>query len=84
VVTAADRRFVARVDMAWPDRRLALEADGVAWHGDPAALHTDRARQNALAVLGWTTLRTTWADTYEPQRLVEVVRRALAATARRV
>ena len=57
--------------MAWPEHRLGLEADGVAWHGDPVALHTDRVRQNALAVLGWSALRATWADTYEPELLVD-------------
>ncbi len=81
-VVTTDGRFVARVDLAWPELRLGLEADGVAWHGDPAALHGDRVRQNALAILGWTVLRATWADTYDPERLVAVVAQALATASR--
>ncbi len=55
-------RVVARLDLAWPSRRLDVEADGVAVHGDPVALYRDRHRQNVLTTLGWTVLRFTWAD----------------------
>ena len=38
-------RFVARVDSAWPEHRLALEYDG-ARHGDPAQFRADRQRRD--------------------------------------
>ena len=47
--------FVARVDLAWPHLRLALEYDG-AYHDDPAQIARDRARMNAIHACGWTTL----------------------------
>ncbi len=49
-------RFVARVDVAWPTARLAVEADGVGPHSEPAALLHDRRRQNDLVRLGWKVL----------------------------
>ena len=55
-------RFVARVDFAYPDVRLALEVDGWGSHSSPRALQSDLARQNALVALGWTVLRFTWID----------------------
>lgn len=55
-------RFVARVDFAYPDVRLALEVDGFEVHGSPQALQADLERQNRLVAAGWTVLRFTWTD----------------------
>lgn len=55
-------RFVARVDFAYPDVRLAVEVDGWGAHSSPRAFQSDLARQNALVALGWTVLRFTWPD----------------------
>ncbi len=41
-----DGRFVARVDLAWPEQRLALECDG-AWHGAPDQLPRTGAASTA-------------------------------------
>lgn len=62
VVLDADGRFVARVDPALPDVRLALEHDGSAVHDRPDAFVRDRRRQNALVAAGWTVLRSTASD----------------------
>lgn len=53
-----DGRFVARVDLAWPDHRLAVEYDGH-WHADAAQLRKDRRRLNRLVTAGWTVLHVT-------------------------
>jgi very-short-patch-repair endonuclease len=53
---------MARLDLAWPSRMLAVEADGAAVHGQPDALYRDRRRQNDLVGRGWTVLRFTWQD----------------------
>lgn len=53
---------VIRADFAWPREHVILEADGVAFHSSAPALLRDRERQNALMVLGWQTIRCTWAD----------------------
>jgi very-short-patch-repair endonuclease len=46
-----DGWFVARVDLAFPDRRVAIEYDGP-WHGEPGQLARDRRRLNALVTAG--------------------------------
>lgn len=62
VVRDGRGRFLARVDLAWPERRLALEADGAEVHAGPAALRRDLRRQNLLMAAAWVVLRFTWAD----------------------
>ncbi|MCZ2822403.1 hypothetical protein O2V63_18845 [Modestobacter sp. VKM Ac-2977] len=47
----ADGRFLARVDFGWPERRVALEYDGV-WHDGPGQFVRDRQRLSALAAAG--------------------------------
>ena len=64
-----DGRFVARVDLAFPEQRVAVEYDG-AWHGDPGQLTRDRRRLNALVAAGWTVLHVTAADLRLPEDLV--------------
>jgi hypothetical protein len=54
--------FVARLDLAWPDRKLALEVDGFRWHANPRAFAADAERANRLVALGWTVLRATPAQ----------------------
>jgi very-short-patch-repair endonuclease len=66
-----------RVDFAWPHAGLVVEVDGARWHPDPAV---DRARDNALAQLGWRVLRYTWAEVLHDQaRVLAEIRAALAA-----
>jgi very-short-patch-repair endonuclease len=73
-----DGRFIARVDLAWPDRRVAVEYDGV-WHADAAQLHRDRRRLNKLVGAGWTVLHVTAARMHsEFPCVVEEIRAALA------
>ena len=68
------RRFVARVDFAYPDLRLAIEVDGLDVHGSAMALQRDLTRQNALVGAGWTVLRFTWHDAIRrPETVVEAV-----------
>lgn len=55
-------RFVARLDAAYPDVLLAVEADGFRFHSSPEALQRDHRRQNQLVALGWTVLRFTSHD----------------------
>ena len=48
------------LDLAWPEVLLAVEADSARWHSSPAHLRNDRARDQALAAVGWQCLRVTW------------------------
>lgn len=75
--------WLARVDLAFPDLRVALEYDGQEAHTGSAAFVRDRARQNALVAAGWTVLRFTAADLHRPGALVADVRAVLAACAAR-
>lgn len=53
-----DGRFVARLDFAWPELKVALEYDGE-WHNDSYQFRQDRRRLNALTKAGWTVLFAT-------------------------
>lgn len=62
-VTGADgKRY--RVDFAWPERRLILEADGRdKYTGD--ALWAEKRRELAVQQAGWRVLRVRWRDVYQ-------------------
>jgi hypothetical protein len=69
----------ARLDMAWPSVRLAVEADGRKYHDDPEPLYRDRDKGNGATTSRWRVLRFTWADVKQrPQWIVQTVRTALA------
>ncbi|HET9442421.1 MAG TPA: DUF559 domain-containing protein [Acidimicrobiales bacterium] len=51
-----------RIDFAYPAQRIAVEVDGYEKRSTPEAFQHDTERQTALATLGWTVLRFTWAD----------------------
>lgn len=69
--------FIARVDFAYPELRLAIEYEG-AWHGRPGQLGKDRSRLNRLFEAGWRVVFVTAADMHDPE---EVVRRIMRARA---
>ncbi|MCZ2850232.1 type IV toxin-antitoxin system AbiEi family antitoxin [Modestobacter sp. VKM Ac-2978] len=66
--------FLARVDFAWPERRVALEYEG-AWHTTRVA--ADRRRIEALQAAGWRVLFVTAADLYSPADLLARIAAAL-------
>lgn len=69
-----------KVDVGFPKQKVAIEADGWAFHSDPEAFAIDRQRQNAIALLGWQVLRFTWLDLTEyPQRVIAEIRRAIGS-----
>jgi restriction endonuclease-like protein/putative AbiEi antitoxin of type IV toxin-antitoxin system len=55
-------RLLARVDFAYPEVKLAIEADGYRHHSGRVAWQRDRVRRNALTSRGWRVLHVTWAD----------------------
>jgi hypothetical protein len=68
--------FVARVDLAWPDRRLAAEYDG-SWHDDPQQFTADRRRRNALQLVGWRSIHFDASHLRAPQSMTAQLRAAL-------
>lgn len=43
--------------LALPDHRIAVELDGVYWHGLPEMVDRDRRKDADLAARGWTVVR---------------------------
>lgn len=81
-VQGASAGAVARVDMAWPRWKLAVEVDGLHAHSTAAQLQSDWHRQNALVELGWSLLRFTWADIVrQPRAVVDQIARRVARAA---
>lgn len=75
--------FVARVDFAYPDARLVVEADGYRFHRDKEAWGRDLQRRTVLASLGWRVLHFTWDDVHtRPERVVDQIRRSLFGNGR--
>jgi len=74
--------FVARVDFAYPDRRLAIELDGYAYHGPRQEWERDLARQNAIFAAQWHLRRFTSRDLDQRRQYVlDTVRAAYASVA---
>lgn len=69
-------RWIARVDLAFPELRIAVEYDGRAVHEREDVFARDRQRQNDLVRAGWTVLRFTAVDLRSGA--AEVVRQVLA------
>jgi hypothetical protein len=61
--------FIARVDLAWPAWRFAVEYDGQ-WHADRGQLHRDRTRVRELNAAGWYVYPVTREDMYDLPRLI--------------
>jgi len=72
-----ERRLIARVDFAWPDRKVALEYDGL-WHAEKGQFAKDRERLNELREAGWVVVFVTAADMHRPERLLRRIAAALA------
>lgn len=69
----------ARLDVAYPDLRLGIEADSYVHHSSPSDWASDHTRHNALIAAGWRILPVTWEDVCnEPDGVLDLVRRARA------
>lgn len=61
-----DSRFIAMVDLAYRDRRLAIEYLGDHHRTDPVLYRADITRRERLAAVGWNTIFVTAADLAGP------------------
>jgi len=69
------RAGLAVLDFAYVEHRVAIEADGFQWHSSRQQWDHDRARRNALTVLGWTVIHVTWLQLRDrPDEVVEAIR----------
>lgn len=80
-LVCADGRLV-RFDMAWPDRKLGVDAHGRLWHVTKADFEHDLRRDNAVAASGWAHYRFGWTDVQQrPGEVRRTLRAALAGAA---
>jgi very-short-patch-repair endonuclease len=77
-----------RLDMAWPDKKVALEFDGRVKYFDYAptdeVIFRERQREKALMEDGWTFIRVTWRDLFQEHEFKMRVLRALRRQGRSV
>lgn len=70
--------FVGRLDAAYPDLLIGLEADGYEFHSARGDWMRDRRRQNALVSRGWRILRFTSEDETRPLAFLNDLARLLS------
>ncbi|MEA2433754.1 MAG: hypothetical protein QOG54_1211 [Actinomycetota bacterium] len=72
--------FVARVDFAYLDRMIVIEAQSIAWHFNEDAWRSDMERTTNLGRMGWLVLQFTYRDLKErPEWVARIIAEALAA-----
>ena len=54
--------LIAQVDLAYPNRRVAIELDSVRYHLNRESFVSDPRRRSRLTLAGWTVLSFTWDD----------------------
>ena len=66
------------IDIAFPERRIAIELDGYAFHSGAESFRRDVRRGNQLMANGWTVRRFTWDDLlHDPDGFIATVRELL-------
>lgn len=73
-------RFIAEVDLAYPDLKVAIEAEGYEWHSGRRRWQRDLSRRNRLVAAGWLVIHVTWEDLLvREEQVADAVRRALSS-----
>jgi hypothetical protein len=79
--TGSGMKFIGRVDLAYPQWKIAIEYEGD-HHREKATFRKDVHRFNALRAAGWLALRFTADDVIRrSEQLTQTVRRAIAERA---
>ncbi len=79
---AGGSHVVGRVDFAYQEAGLVIEADSRRHHMSKLDFENDRRRDNLLMAAGWRVLRATWQQvTDRPDEVVRLVREALQPAA---
>jgi very-short-patch-repair endonuclease len=55
-------RFIARIDFAYPDSRIAIEAKSYRWHSGRSDWARDEDRLRNLRDIGWRVIEVTDED----------------------
>lgn len=75
------RRLVARIDLAYPQWRIAIEYEGDGHRVDRSQWRRDIQRQRELEDRGWIVIRLTQADLKHSREFLDPIRRAIASRA---
>lgn len=68
-------RFVARVDFAYAERKIAIEVEGYAYHAGKRAWQRDLDRRNTLQMLGWVVVHVTSEQLrHRPEEVIATLR----------
>jgi hypothetical protein len=78
--------LLGRIDIAWPDIKLGIEATSKRWHGALNQVRRDIDRDESIARCDWKLLYPEWRDAIDPSTFIDVTartyrERALARTA---
>ena len=77
-VAIRGRRY--RIDLAYPEEKVAIEGDGFGVHSERQTFESDRLRQNDLQLDGWLVLRFTWRQiTADPGHVLRTIADALSS-----
>ena len=69
-VTQIDVCGVYRLDMGWPEHKVAIEYDGAQHWTDPTQRARDIERLEFLAAQGWAIIRISWVQLRDQPKLV--------------
>lgn len=71
-------QFIGEVDFAYPQVKVAIEAEGRRYHDRLSTWNRERDRWTNLAIAGWRVLHVKWSDvTTHRHETIERLRRAL-------
>jgi hypothetical protein len=76
-IVDADGERIARVDLAFPEHKVAVEYDGDWRDGESWALNRDRDRLNRVHAQDWTVIFVTAPLLRDERRMIRTVRAAL-------
>lgn len=66
--------FIMQADLAWPDRKKAVELDGLAWHFGRNDVERDRRKRARARAEGWRIQEVLWSMlTDDPAALAKLI-----------
>lgn len=71
------------LNLAWPELRIAVEADSWKHHASPGDWRATRVRDRQLTAAGWIVVPCVVSDTRDPSELIDTLRRLMARRAAR-
>jgi hypothetical protein len=73
-----DGTLIGRLDIAWPEARLGIEATSKTWHTGMRHVRRDKVRDRRVAGRGWQLIYPSWEDWLAPGPFVADTARTYA------